>query len=323
MIRRTLEGAHAFDPGHALEEHGAGGLAAFAADGYFRGFTLLHPARERVVVGRRFHLRPFLAGLEACGRFHLLALSQKHPRLFDATEGSARPVDVAGMPSTIESALQYDEHERVVRSHSVGKGQGGQGPLQFHGQDATPDVHKDELLRFFRRVDKAVHAALHESRLPLVLACVDYFAPIYREANNYPHLVEAHVKGSPDRVPPAQLAAAAWDLVRDGFAKHVADGRARFRALAGTGRTSDDLGQILVAAGRGRVESLFVDAHGSAWGTFDVEHGTLEEHGTALPDDQDLLDVAAALTLAHGGTVHAVEPSAIPAPGRAAAILRF
>ena len=45
----------------------------------------------------------------------------------------------------------------------------------------------------------------------------------------------------------------------------------RYRELAGTGRTSNDVRQVLSAAVYGKVERLLVDRCAHRWGTFDAE----------------------------------------------------
>jgi hypothetical protein len=75
--------------------------------------------------------------------------------------------------------------------------------------------------------------------LSLVLAGVEYYFPIYREANSYPHLVEGVVAGNPEAQTIVDLHQRALGLVAPRFESDLAEASARYRALAGTGRTSN------------------------------------------------------------------------------------
>jgi hypothetical protein len=69
------------------------------------------------------------------------------------------------------------------------------------------------------------------------------------------------------------------------------------------------------------VETLFVPADQERWGTFDPS--TLEVHVDGDEHSDDLYDVAAAVTLGHGGDVFVVDSGEIPGSGEVAAVLRF
>ncbi len=56
------------------------------------------------------------------------------------------------------------------------------------------------------------------------------------------------------------------------------------------------------------------------WGIFDASAGRVEKHKEASFGDVDLLDLAAAHTLAHGRTVYAVQPERLPGNADFAAI---
>lgn len=192
----------------------------------------------------------------------------------------------------------------------------------FHGHGTGIDEHKDNLLRFFRQVDAGM-ILLRGQRAPLVLAGVEYLFPIYREASGYPGLVDEGIAGNPELLSPATLHRQAWSLLEPRFARAEEEAAARYRQLAGTGRTSTDVALIVPAAHHGRVEVLFTARNAQQWGTYDPAADRVHLLQEVQPGGQDLLDLAVVQALTRGAAVHVVEPPRMPEPATAAAIFRY
>lgn len=97
-------------------------------------------------------------------------------------------------------------------------------------------------------MDAGIRILLRGQRAPLVLAGVEYLFPIYREASGYPGLVDEGIAGNPEPLSPATLHRQAWSLLEPRFARAEEEAAARYRQLAGTGRTSMDVALIVPAA---------------------------------------------------------------------------
>jgi hypothetical protein len=93
--------------------------------------------------------------------------------------------------------------------------------------------------------------------------------------------------------------------------------------LADRGQGCVTLQSVVPAACQGRVSVLFTALDTQVWGTHNEETGNVHLHESRDPLDEDLLDVAAERTLAHGGTVYAVPADEVPCGGAAAATLRY
>src|SRR5690606_27516707 len=103
--------------------------------------------------------------------FHLLALSKNRIQLYEGNRYSLRSVDVPGIPANLDEELQFDEAQPQLQQYSSGPGGIGGTPV-YHGYGGEKDVHLDQLLRYFRAVNKGVKEHLRDSRLPMVLAGV-------------------------------------------------------------------------------------------------------------------------------------------------------
>ena len=172
-------------------------------------------------------------------------------------------------------------------------------------------------MRYFRQIDQGLQDFLREEPAPLVLAGVEYLLPIYKEANTYPHLLGEGITGNPEGVSPEELHRQAWALVEPHFRQEQEKAAARYRQLAGTGKTANDAREIVPAAYHGRVECLFVAVGRQQWGDYDPGTDQVSIHPEPQPGDFDVLDLAATQTLLQGGTVYAVEPAEVPDSGAA------
>ena len=201
---------------------------------------------------------------------------------------------------------------------------GGPGArVVVHGQGIGAEVQKERLGRYLRAVDGALRRSLREQQAPLVLAGVEDVRAMYRDITTYPHLLEAGISGSPDRVSSEELRTRAWALVEPLFARDRDDAAAAYRGALGTGRASDSLEEVLMAAEAGRVDVLFVPTgihvlsatHGSA--------GVAHAEGGQELGGRDLIEQAVVRTMLNGGTVYAVPEGEMPDRAPVAALFRY
>ena len=191
------------------------------------------------------------------------------------------------------------------------------------GHGAEIDDTKDNLLKYFRLIDRGLHDLLRDERAPLILAGVEYLFPIYREANTYPRLIEEGIPWNPQGISAEALHRSALKIGSPYFQKAEQDAVAQYRQSSGTGLTSADLREIIPAAIHGRVGILFVASGRQQWGTFDGESGAVEIHPKMGAASEDLLEVAAIQTFLNGGTLFILPPEKMPDTGDLAAVFRY
>lgn len=309
-------------------QHQQAGLALFLTRGFQRFCRLPLPVQELVVVADRFHLKPLLPLFTEDSEFFVLALSQKQVRFFQANRYGISPVEVKGMPQSLDEALNYDETAKEGQFR-IATSKGGTAnsfvqPGEFHGQGSPDrDQHQKDILQFFQVINDALHPKLRNQTAPLVLVGVEYLLPIYREANTYPHLLDAGVTENPEDLKPEELHEQVWPLVEPQFTQVQEAAVAHYQELSGTGKTSTELKEVVSAAYFGRVDQLIVALDRQQWGSFDPDANQVCLHSDFEPGDGDLLDTAAMQTLLNGGTVYVVEPEQVPDAAPLAAIFRY
>ncbi len=226
------------------------------------------------------------------------------------------------MPQSLAEALKYDTTEKQLQFHT-GTPQGGDRAAVFHGHGAGNDEQKDNILRYFRQVDKGLQELLKHQQGPLVLAGVEYLFAIYKEANSYPYLMDEGVTGNPDELKAEELHPLAWKIVQPYFETAQTAAIERYQELIGTGQTNNNIKEIVPTAYYKLIDTLFVAVGVQQWGNFTKDENQVELHQQQEIGDEDLMDFAAIHTLLNGGTVYAVEPEAVPDNTPLAAVFRY
>jgi hypothetical protein len=321
-VRTLLEHVHGLVGNILFWKYQSDGLAIFLSSRIFSYYCLPNHFDELIVVADRFHVEPLLPVLSGDGRFYILTLSQNEIHLFEGTKQDVREIDIDTIPKSLNEALQYDEPEKQVRFHR-GAARGGDRSSMISGHGAELDDNKENILKYFRKIDKGLHDLLRDERSPLVLAGVDYLFPIYREANTYPHLMDDGITGNPKGVNMEQLHRQAWSIVNPYFQKTQNDAIAQYRQSSGTGLTSRDISEIVQAAYHGRVGLLFITKGHRQWGIFDPANNEVHLHRKMETGSEGLTDFAAIQTFLSGGNVFVLTMQEMPDEAPLAAVFRY
>jgi hypothetical protein len=299
------------------------GLAFFLDSQVVRLYRLPAAVGELVAAGALFQITPLLPLLSDNGRFFVLALSANAVRLLQGTHYTIGEIDLRQVPRSLAQALLTHDTDEPLTFHTRPAGGLGSWSAIFHGHGVGIDDKKDDLLRYFQQINRGLRELLAEEKAPLVLAADAALMPLYLQASTYPHLLASGVEGNPDRLSPRELHTRAWPLVCPSFRQDRDRALARYRQLAGTGRTAQTLEQIAPAACAGGIETLFVARGRQCWGKFLAEEMRAQVHDLRAPRDEDLLNLVVVHALRHRCRVYAVEPEAMPDGVPAAAVYHF
>ncbi|RIK84707.1 MAG: hypothetical protein DCC67_04685 [Planctomycetota bacterium] len=303
------------------------GLALFARDGVQRLYKVPVRFDDLASVSTRFHITPLLEYLQDDGRFFVLAVSQKDVRLLEGNKHRLKEVEVDALPKNLADALNIDEYVRSVQFHTEAPGgrnsiNAGGGMFHGHGSGDQGD-RKTTLTLFFRELDNALAAYLHNETAPLVFAGVDYLFPIYQSVNSYRGLADRPITGNPEGWSADQMHGPAWDIVKSQFEADRAAAKSQYGTFAARRQGSDVLLQILEAARTGRVAALLVARGARELGTVDPDTGEVSLANGSAADCEDLIALAAARTIATSGAVYLLEPQEMPTDSPVAALYRY
>jgi hypothetical protein len=301
----------------SLAEHALDGLALFRSETSMAVYRLPMPVPEIVVVAATYHTKPLLRFLSSNGRYLVLCVSQNEVALHEGSPYGAGPLDLHGVPKSFREAIGVPDFDRTFESSYL------RGAV-FHGQGPGKELKKEELLRFFQAIDHGLHEYLRNEHVPLLLAAVDYYHPIYKQANRDPGLLGEGLVGNYDRANEDKIHAEAWPIVSRALETRVSARKERFRERLGTGLASDQIEEIGPAAVTGRVECLFVAEDESVWGVLDRKTGSIERRESQGDTvDADVLDDVAEEAFKRGAEVYVIPRASLPGTGPIAAIYRF
>jgi len=300
------------------------GLAVFISRDLFYYYSLPLRFDEALYIGQHFHLKPLLPLLSEDGQFFVLALSQNDVRVFQCTRASVKELDIDDIPHSLAEAMKYDDPQRQLQLHSnTLEGTNIKSAAVFHGQGIGPDDARNNILRYFRLIDRGLHELLRQEKAPLVLMGVDFLLPIYREANRYAYLTDEAVPGNPEELSAEDIQTLAWPLVEHYFHKAEQEALSYYGPFKGTGRTTHDLIEAAPAAQNGQIELLFLADGVQQWGSFDPGLNKVNLHTEAEVGDEDLYDFTAIQTILNGGTVYVMDREKIPDGQTLAALFRY
>lgn len=159
--------------------HPSEGLALFRSQDIFDPYRLPFSFKELVVISTHFYLKPLLPFLSNDGRFYILALSQNAVRVFEGTHFSVHEVELPKtVPEGLAEVLSYDQPENQLQyqssSSGASVGKGSRPAMIFRRQGVGGDDTREQVLHYFRQIDKGLQEALRDETAPLVLAGVAY-----------------------------------------------------------------------------------------------------------------------------------------------------
>jgi len=331
--RRAADARDELDPLRALVDdasfwaHQREGLALYCLPEETLVYGVPFSLPERVMVGPHAYLVPLIPIVSEDVRFCVLAISPKQVRLVEGTRHTARGLDLPGWPENFEEFIAHIEQEPQLQFHTEAAPEAGDRARAavFHGHAGGDESseRKQRLLEFCRLVDERVRKALGNGEAPLVLACNERLAAIYRQASDYARIVKEPLAGNPDDRKPAELCRDAWKLLEPGVADARDRAVARYHQAAANGQAAGSLDAVLSAAHEGRVDTLLVAADGKRWGRYDPDERRLDVHDQPAAGDEDLVNLATVVAHRQGAAVHALPEDKMPDAEQAVAVLRY
>jgi hypothetical protein len=286
-------------------EHALDGLALFAGRDVAQAVYLPFRVKPRVVIDATFATRDLVFTLNRSPRYHVLVLTEKPTRLFEATTNVLTEYTTKPFPM-------------------VHKGPGGASKLPG-GQGINRSAVRDEAHReFFRKVDEALAAIQKEDPLPVVVVGVDRYLAFYQEVTRDPDAIVGYVSGSYDDPNPAALGKLTWPVFKAGSTMRRTRALVRLKEAVSVNRHASGIIQVWRAAFEKRVQTLLVEADFHYPADVNPTGDSLlpyTKKGPAALDDA--VDEVIERVLADGGEVFFYDPGVLDLHQSIAAVLRY
>lgn len=296
---------------HEFWRHQSDGLAIFLSDNFFEKYTVPVYFEEFNYLSSEFYLKPLMPLFNGDGLFYLLTLKMDQVKFYEGTRHSITEIVINDLiPGQLEDSVGYDFEQQSIQARSQ---QGNNGEGMFHGHGDSESELKQELMKYFREINKGLMTLLGEDqKVPLVVCCLDFHFPIYREVNSYQHLFPQHISGDPSDKDIFLLHEEAWKLLQPHFSATRQEKREKFSQFIGTGKASSDLNKILPAALQGKVDTLFLENKADVFGIYDPSTQEIEIQDSHKTPNVSLLNLLAMEVLTKGGKVYLFEKEENP-----------
>ncbi|MFA0963925.1 hypothetical protein AB9P05_19115 [Roseivirga sp. BDSF3-8] len=295
--------------------HQWNGLAMFITEDYFRYYRLPMNFNAKNMVNHSFHLKELIPMFGGNGTYFVLALSLSKVRFFEANRDEIFEVNMEeNAPNGMKQVLKYYEMEQSLQYRSqVGNSAGTASAANYHGQGGGKDNRDAYVNEYLRLVDDAVNEVIYDYHSPMIIVSVDYLQPMFRKVSQHNNIVDTGINGNPDQMSAKELHEKTWKVMKDHFDKRKDDHRKHYGDLAGTGKTSYDINQIVPAALNGRIETLFVKEDSQhMWGVFNKDTQNVELHDNRGKEDECMVSMSAVETILNGGETYIVSADELP-----------
>ena len=300
-------------------EHLGTGAVIFIYEDSYTIFRLPINTPERVYVADHHYFKPLLPLYTTNGNFFILSLSQNDIKLYEANRTAIDKHFLGEIPRNIKDYLDYEDLDSHIQTHSTS----GSGDSGVHGQGPGDESIKADISKFLNQVENGITQILADETAPLVLAGVEYLTTMYAGHNKYHNLVDQTIDGHPAKTTKEKLHQSAWEIVKPVFKQKEKTALEKYHELAGTGKTSTELEEIIKASLEGKIETLFITRDLVQWGFYVPKTNTLSLYEEQKPNSRDLYDYATTQTLNNSGTVYSLKPEEMIENSQIAAIFRY
>lgn len=232
------------------------GVAIFRSPTVMEAYRVSIEIPELVRVDTCFDLLPLTALTSDDGIIFILSIAQGDVRLYRTTWNEAAEIPVDHMPKSLEEFERFDGYEQVPQQHSTRhtavQSPSKQGTI-FHSGPTRRQESKRDYRDFLREVERRVVSLVAPTGAPLVLAGVGEARKLFASLCEYRGLAPEGISGEYEL---SDLHGAARTITESAITIQRELAVDRINQLSGTGRTSDDIGEISKRAQRGEVEIL-------------------------------------------------------------------
>lgn len=291
--------------------HQSDGLAVFVSDGIFEKYTVPVTFEEHNYLSSEFYIKQLFPLFNTDGFFYLLTLKKDDVRFYEGNKYGLSEVDMQGLiPTRIEDSVGYDFEQKQLQFRTQ---LGGNKPGTFHGHGEGEAKNKNELLTFFREIDRGIMTKLHDNQEPpLLLCCIEYYYPIYREASAHRNIYPKYVSYDPASLDINSLHEKAWKSVQPYFDREFRDRKEKFMIAHDKGKSSSDIREIVPSAIMGKIDTLFIEKNTEIFGIYDPVSGTVEIHEEHTMSSVSLMNLSAKKVFEQGGLVYLLEKNEMP-----------
>ncbi|MGE5419702.1 MAG: hypothetical protein ACM3UT_05920 [Chloroflexota bacterium] len=291
--------------------HQSEGLAIFVSEDIFEKFSVPVKFDEFHYLSSGFYLKQLFPMFNEYGHFFLLTVKKDDVRFYEGNKFGLTGVDVQGIvPARLEDSVGYDHEQKQLQFRTQW---GGNKPGSFHGHGESESRDRNELLVYLRDIDKGIMSKLHDKQdIPLLLCCLDYIYPLYKEANTHRNLFPRFISVNPADLDSRDLHLRAWDLLEPYFSQEFTKRKEKYLIGIDKGKASSNIREIIPAAVAGKIDTLFIEKNADIFGIYDPSTGGISIQEEQNMSNVSLMNLAAKKVFEQGGMIYIPEKHEMP-----------
>jgi len=253
-----LAEAVALDTNSEYWAHQSRGLAGFFSPSHSKIVHLVNEPISSHYVSDHYILQPLVPELSNDDRVFVLAISKNETKFYEAVIDGIFPVFIDDCVVEDQGeALQNIEMIQTTQHHSGG----GPGTAIFHATGPGSDKDSLRTEQYLRRIDDGIMEIISDEKVPLVLACVEEYVPIYRKVSKYNHLSDHYITGNPSDLTPTDLRKNVEPVFQELKKERHQKFEELYRTASSTGASIDQLDQIAASADMDNIGWVLISKH--------------------------------------------------------------
>jgi len=277
---------------------------------------------EISIVSESFHIKPLIRFFQSMDRFHLLGLSQGDFAMWEGNKYGIEKIDLEpGTPVTIEEVLGEEHPQSYLSYGAYGKSDGN---AMYHGHGGKKDAIKDDIVRFFRYVDRFVLDNYSRKQdLPLILVSLSEHYGMFKKISQNQNLVPLVIKDSYKALDEDKILDEALKIIEVLYKEKIEHIIESYKNAEAGLQGSGDLEQVAMAAVEGKVDTIMIEAEKMIPGRINDMTGKIVYGDEKDPEFDDVLDDLAESVMKKKGKVLVLPEDDMPVSTGAAAIYRY
>lgn len=278
-------------------------------------YRLPRSVDERVVVGKRFYLKPLIRNFQSDDRYHALALSKDSFRLFTGNRYGFKEIELDEEESILDNVLGKVHEGRSLNVVSQGGAYGN-----FHGHGARSEEVKVDTKRFFNHADNYISENFSlKDKIPLILIGLPENQATFRDNSQNDYLLDKGIDRSIEGIKAEELNGFVWKVLEPVYIEKTNKLVKRYHEGLNNDTSTHTLHDILKAIIQERVQILVIEDGKTIPGVIDLKKVDYK----ITDDGEDILNEMAQLALARNMEVVILPKERMPKHHSAFAIYRY
>ncbi len=256
-IEKIMKTFHELKEDKSFWNNTLDGIAILANKERFLIYVLPENVENKLTVGESFNIIPLIKTFQSADKYNLLGLDGNDFTIYEGSKYELEELELdEEVPKTIEEVLGFEHSEKFLNHASRGAG----NRATFHGQGAKKDEVEEDLLKYFKYVDKLVMENFSKiSKLPLILVALTENQGLFRKLSNNTYLMEEGINSAIKSLDEGKLTSKAWEIlevVNQGRINNLVED---FNQAKANSLGSDDLHKIKKAIMDKKIKIMMVE----------------------------------------------------------------